>query len=120
MNYIQQIERLQKLNKLIEQGRTGTPSELATRLGIGRRTLYDLLEAIKSLGVEIAYDRKVKTFHYLTSDKMELNFSLKVLKEGKTKKIHGGTIGFVLPCIFSARSGDTLLLPKSWNEFSSA
>jgi len=108
MHFIHQIERLQKLNKLIEQEKTGTPEEFARRLGIQRRTLYDLIESIKSLGVEIKYDRKSQTFQYDSAQKIDIKFSLQIISEGEIRKISGGSSNCLLPCIFSAQNGHIL------------
>ncbi|GAB4236176.1 MAG: hypothetical protein Tsb0034_10720 [Ekhidna sp.] len=100
MNFIRQIERLKRLNKLIEQEQTGTPDELAARLGIKRRTLYDLLENIKALGAEVEYDRKSKTFYYRNNHKIDIDFSLHVLREGEVEKIYGGSQLFSFRAFF--------------------
>ena len=58
MEFIKQIERLQLLNKLVREKRTGSPDELAERLGLSRRQLYFYLEFLKDYGIDIAYSRK--------------------------------------------------------------
>lgn len=90
MNFIKQIERLQMLNKLIKEERTGTPDELANRLGISRRNLYDMIETLKCWGVDIRYERKSATFRFEDDDRIEVSFSLNIIKAGETKKIIGG------------------------------
>ena len=100
MNFIQQIERLQKLNKLIEQEKTGTPKELAKRLGVTRRTLYRMIESIRLLGVYIEYDRKSMTFYYQDSDRIDIQFSLRILHDDEIKKIAGGIQLFSFRAIF--------------------
>ena len=108
MNFIKQIERLQLLNKLILQERTGPPEELAHRLHVSRRTIYDLIDILKDWGAEVAYDRKNRTFYYKLSFEVNIYFSLKVIKEGESEKIYGGSLNFFLPCISSARKDFSL------------
>lgn len=104
MNFVKQIERLQLLNRLIRQERTGRPEELARRLGVSRSKLHELLGAVKSWGMEIRYDRHGQSFVYeKEKNELEINFSLKVIKEGECKKIYGGS-HFFPSVLFSGRN----------------
>ena len=94
MHFINQIERLQKLSKLIEQEKTGTPEELAEKLGIKKRTVIDLIENIRCLGVGIKYDRKLKTYCYSNNQKIGIEFTLYVINDNELIKISGGSIFF--------------------------
>ena len=93
MNFIHQIERLQKLNKLIEQEKTGTPDELARRLGISKRQLHNLLEALKNIGAKIEYIKKSETYRF-KQHKIKIHFSLSLIEEKEIKKIYGGILFF--------------------------
>ena len=106
MKFREQIERIEKLNSLIESERTGCPDELANQLGIQRSTLYESLEYLKSLGLDISYDRKNKTFYYTSNCKLELHFSLKVLNHLELNQTNGGFLNFLIPSIFYGRSGN--------------
>jgi predicted DNA-binding transcriptional regulator YafY len=61
MEFIKQIERLQLLNKLVREQRTGSLKELAKRIGVSRRQLYAYLEYLKDYGLEIIFDRKLNS-----------------------------------------------------------
>ncbi len=99
MYFIHQIEKIQKLNKLVEEEKTGTPSEFAEKLHISRSKLYELLDTLKSFGKEIKYDRKQKTFCYTDRSKLDINFSLKLINQEGVKNIYGGS-KFLLPSFF--------------------
>ena len=103
MNVIHQIEKLQKLNKLIEQEKTGTPMEFAQKLNISKSKLYELLGDLKSLGMEVKYNRRQKTFYYADSSKLNIIFSLKLIKQEEIENIHGG-VKFFLPFFFLDRT----------------
>lgn len=108
MNFVKQIERFQILSKLIQEQNTGTPEELATRLNLSRRQLYNYIEELKDLGMEIGYSRKYNSFYFDNSKKIEIHFNLEVLEtEDNTKTIGGKCVKF-LPCFFSARSSTNL------------
>jgi len=105
MNFLKQIERLKLLNKLIAQESTGTPEELANRLGLSKRQLYNQLESLKCLGVKIGYCKKQKTYYYEgESSRMDVSFSLTWINDGESQKIYGG----LAKCNFISLCGDTL------------
>jgi predicted DNA-binding transcriptional regulator YafY len=70
MNTIQQLERLRKIHKLIQNKKTCSPNELAHRLKISQRQLYNVIEYLKEIEVPLVFSRKNNTFYY------EYNFDL--------------------------------------------
>jgi len=63
-NSIKTIERFCKIHQLIQQGRTGSPDELAAYFQISRRTLYRILEELKDRGISVKYSRGLGSFYY--------------------------------------------------------
>lgn len=105
MEFIKQIERLQLLNKLVREKRTGSPKELADRLGLSRRQLYAYLEFLKDYGMDIAYSRKTNSFTINNGKEIKIDFRFQVLDEKVSREISGGkNLENFLPCCFSARS----------------
>ena len=105
MNFIRQIERLKQLNKLIEQERTGTPDDLARRLGISRSKLYELLDCVRGLGKNVAYQRSTQTFYYQDEEsQLHIDFSIKLVSRQELKKVNGG-LKIFSSVLFSGRSG---------------
>lgn len=90
MNCIKQIERLQLLNKLIKEERTGSPEELSGRLGISKRQLFNLIDSMKSLGVELGYCKQSKTYYYKSRARLDIKFSLRRITNDESEKIFGG------------------------------
>lgn len=90
MNFIKHIERIQLINKLIREEKTGSPEELSARLGISRRQLYNHLETLKDLGLEVSYSRKVNSFYYSEDKHLEMTFSLKVIGPEEAENLYGG------------------------------
>jgi len=64
MNLLQNVQSVDKLHALILQKNTGTPKELAQRLGISRSSLYILIDELNGLNLTIIYSRKLETFYY--------------------------------------------------------
>ncbi|MEO1545437.1 MAG: DNA-binding protein [Bacteroidota bacterium] len=79
---IKNLERLQKLHRLIVNETTGTPKELATRLRVSERLIFCLLDELKDYEAKIAYDRKRKTYFYSDDFELDINISVSTLRAG--------------------------------------
>lgn len=90
MEFTKQIERLQLLNKLIREQKTGSPEELANRLGVSRRQLYVYLEYLKDCGIEIQFYRKLNSFVYTCQKQIYIDWRFEVLDSADLKKVVGG------------------------------
>jgi biotin operon repressor len=91
MHFLRQIERIQELDRLVKKRSTGSPSKLANRLGISRSHLYNLISYLNDIGMQIKYSRSQCTFYYVNSqDKLEIEFSIKIVTSEKEYKIYGG------------------------------
>ena len=59
------IRVLFTLTKLIEHRTTGSPSELASKLGISERMVYKYIEDLKmEFNAPVKYSRKERTYYY--------------------------------------------------------
>ena len=108
MNFVKQIEKFQILSKLVREQKTGSPEELANRLNVSRRQLYNYLEEFRDLGMEISYSRRYNSFHFDNSKKLEIHFNLEVIETDEKIKTNGGKCINLLPCFFSARNNHNL------------
>ena len=68
------LDRLGRIDQLIRQKRTGNAEEFAEKLNISRRQVYNWLDELKSYGLEIAYDRELRSFVYLKSYQINISF----------------------------------------------
>jgi biotin operon repressor len=100
MEFIKQLERLQLLNKLVRQERTGSPEKLAKRLGVSRSKLYLMLEELRDEGVEIRFSKKADSFIYKNCKGIDVNFSVRVLTERESIDLMAGGINFSSKSIF--------------------
>ncbi|RUT78849.1 hypothetical protein [Ancylomarina longa] len=55
-------EILSRTKELIEHHATGTPSQLALKLGVSERNAYRILEYLKGSGWEIHYSRMQESY----------------------------------------------------------
>lgn len=79
------FERLQTIDYLIRIKGTGKPAQLAKRLRISERTLYEFLKLMKDLGAPIEYDRYKESYYY--GEKGGFNIKFTKLLAGLTSAI---------------------------------
>lgn len=68
------LSRLQNLDRLIRIKATGTPQQLADKLSISERTLYETLELMKDLGAPIKYCRHSQRYYYTDEGGFDFSF----------------------------------------------
>ncbi len=93
-----QINRLQQIDQLIRQKRTGNAEELADKLNISRRQVYNWLDELKALGLEIDYNREIRSFVYLKSYQINISFDIKELTENEVTNVKAGLNFFKINC----------------------
>lgn len=81
MKFLEQLQRLDRLDQLIRLKATGSADSIATRLEVSRRTVYNLIEVLKVLGAEIAYCQNRESFYYLN----EVQFDFSILAKKSIK-----------------------------------
>lgn len=91
MNLIKNFNRVERLHQLILAEKTGSPQQLANRLGISRATLYVLIDELNSLNLRVAYSRKYETFFYEKDVKLTIQFKVEALENGEIRHIGGGS-----------------------------
>ncbi|MDO8368361.1 MAG: hypothetical protein Q7T20_16285 [Saprospiraceae bacterium] len=87
MNIFTDLFLLQRIDNLIRTRATGTPIQLAERLGISERKLYRLMGDFRDQGFPIAYDKQADTYYY--SELVKIEFSILVGQEN-LMTIRGG------------------------------
>lgn len=84
------IDRINLLDKLIRQRRTGTPDELSARLGISVSRLYVVLDELKTLGAPICYSRRLLTYYYEQEFAISIAVNIEELETSQTRHISAG------------------------------
>ena len=90
MNFLEQIERLNKANKLICSEKTGTPSEFAQKINCSRSQLYIIIDYLKSHNAPIKYCKKRESFYYTNCYKFSIHVQLEILEDEEIRKIYAG------------------------------
>ncbi|MFA0962885.1 HTH domain-containing protein [Roseivirga sp. BDSF3-8] len=71
------VNRLSRLDQLIRLRCTGTPQELADKLGLSKRMVYEYLNAMRDLGAPIAYSNIEKSYFYVGLGQFFIGYKIK-------------------------------------------
>jgi hypothetical protein len=91
MTFFERLFKLEQLDQLIRLKATGTPRDLARKLKVSERCVYDLLTTLKTVGASINYNMDRRSYEY--ESEIKFCFSL-VLTTLESKKIRGGENNF--------------------------
>lgn len=58
------LSRLQRIDYLISIKGTGNPSQLARKMGISKRSVYDYLNLMREFGAPIKYSHERGSYYY--------------------------------------------------------
>ncbi|WP_128755223.1 helix-turn-helix domain-containing protein [Aquimarina sediminis] len=82
---IKHIELIERIDQLIRMQATGTPAELATKLGVSRTKLYRLIKMMKSLNAPVQYNIALQSYVYEEAVGFRFGF---FTKETKVRELH--------------------------------
>ncbi|WP_106792748.1 hypothetical protein [Aquimarina sp. Aq78] len=74
IKHIKTIERIDQLTRLQA---TGSPEQLASRLGISKTKLYRIIDLMKELNAPISYDVSTQSYVYVEEVGFKFGFYLK-------------------------------------------
>ncbi len=61
---IKYVQRLQTIDHLVRIRGTGTPEQLAKKLGLSKSKVYVYMDVLKQLGASVRYCRSRKSYYY--------------------------------------------------------
>jgi hypothetical protein len=85
--FFETLDLIDRLDGLIRRKATGKPSELARRLNVCERKVYQLIEMLKDLGAPVEYSSERESYYYAAE--VEFHRTLFVQKVD-SEKIKGG------------------------------
>ena len=86
MKLFESLFLLERLDQLIRLKATGTPGELASRLGISKRQILRILRHLRAEGFPIEYDRARESYFYSKPVTLQFEFAVdgvRILKIGR-------------------------------------
>ena len=65
-------ERMQRIDDLINRKATGTPQELADKMELSKRMVFEYLSTMRSMGLSIRYCRLSQSYLYTDDQRLEI------------------------------------------------
>jgi biotin operon repressor len=87
MSLIKYIERLRRIDSLIYMKSTGTPEEFAEKLGIRRSTLFQSLQEMREIGVDIKYSCIRQSYYYADNRRIKIKLESIFPEMSESEKI---------------------------------
>ena len=78
------------MHRLVQRRGTGSPCELAGRLGVSRTSLYELIDELRSRGAPILYSKSSRTFYYSEPFDVSVTCTFRTLSAVEEREISGG------------------------------
>ncbi len=85
MKLLDMLERIERVDQLIRLKATGRPKELACRLNISERAVYNLIDTMKIMGAPIYYSSERRSYCYSKKARFIYGF-----EPGEEERIFGG------------------------------
>lgn len=86
-SFLNNINLIERIHDLVKRKATGTPSQLACRLGISEAKLYRIMELMRVLGAPIIYDHLQNCYYYEQRVSCKFGF---IIETNDLKEIRGG------------------------------
>ncbi len=96
MRLLESIERINYMHLLINNQSTGSPECFARKLGIRKRQLFNILEALKLMGAPICYDSASRTYYYSKRYILSVEIRMELLDDRDLNDVNGGS--FLAEC----------------------
>ena len=68
------FQRLRRIDQLIRVKSTGTPAQLAGKIGISERSTYEYIRLMKEFGAPVEYSRQRKSYYYKEEGTFTISF----------------------------------------------
>lgn len=73
------ISQYHTLDYLLDKKQTGCSNELAQEMHISRTCLFNLIDELRSAGVNIGYDNLRKTYYYYGNKRLKVNALIEIV-----------------------------------------
>jgi predicted DNA-binding transcriptional regulator YafY len=68
------INRFQTIDRLIQRKATGTSEQLAEKIGVSRRTIFEYISVMKETGAPIYFSKIKKSYCYEEEGSFNISF----------------------------------------------
>jgi len=64
LEFLQKVQVIERVDRLIKLKSTGTAEDLSKRLCISRRSVYNIIELMRNMGAPVEYCLIRRTYYY--------------------------------------------------------
>lgn len=68
------LKKINQLDYLICEQRTGTPADLGQKIGVSERSVFDYLKLMREMGAPISYSRAKNSYFYQSNGRLMVRF----------------------------------------------
>lgn len=90
MKLLDKLYVLEKMIRLIERERTGNATDLSNSLGISRSQLFIEIDELKSLDVDIHFNRAKNSYVFSGKKTIKVREPLLIIDRSEQRKVNGG------------------------------
>ena len=72
MKFIEQNNKLEQLDQILRQNKTGPAPKIADKMGVCERTVHNLLDILRAFGAKISYNKHRESYSY--KNKVNIQF----------------------------------------------
>ena len=74
MNLTKYLERFERLHRMIGKRATGSPAELAEKLDLSKRAVFEYIRVMREMGAPISFCHIRQTYYYERSVRFSMGF----------------------------------------------
>jgi len=82
MTFLEKLETIDRLDQLIRMKATGSPQALSKKLGVTRKTIYNLINLMKAMNAPVEYCISSQSFYYAFDCELMIGFVNKTKIKG--------------------------------------
>ncbi len=91
MSLSSNIERIERMHRMIAHKRTGCPKEFARKMGVSRSMIYQLIRELKALGAPISYCKYYRSYKYIYPVDFKIGFDRSSVSTAELRQVDGGS-----------------------------
>lgn len=88
------VDRLSRIDDLIRNKKTGSSAELAKTIRLSRSHIFNYLDYLRDIGIEINYNKTARSYEYTGEYIPEIQSPLRIVKKSELENINGGQMYF--------------------------
>ena len=81
MNINKKAMQLKRLAELIELRQSGGVANIGRIVGLQTKEVRELLDEIRTMGIDICFDRKERTYYYASGKRLSIQLPVSVVEE---------------------------------------